>query len=192
MWVFCWRWVLWIPGHLWKVHSSLGEHHWLRSWGPTFSLIWALFLWKKRSRRSGERGGVLLCGSKSADSDVTDPAIQLHGDWSRRRLPQGADWAFLGLKLLCQINSICCLNNPRVLNFGKTQNGNSRLERLKKKCQESESWETAMKLWGTKHPVRTLKRRALREEGGGNGAVSFIWELWSWIPFSPCSCERKK
>lgn len=124
-WVFCWKWVEWRPGHLQKAHSSLGELHYLMGWGPSFSLIWVPFLWKKRSWRFRERTEVLLCGSKNADWDVTDPAIQLHGDWSGRHLPQGADWAFLGLKLLCQINCICCLNNTRVLNFGKTQNGNS-------------------------------------------------------------------
>lgn len=83
------------------------------------------FFWKKESWRFRERVEFLLYGSENADWDVTDPAIQLHRDWSGKHLPQGADWAFLGLKLLCQINFICCLNNDRVLNFGKNQNGNS-------------------------------------------------------------------
>lgn len=122
---FCNKSTRWIPGYLRKGHSSLGELHWLMGWGPAFSLIRVLFLWKKRSWRFRERAEVPLCGSKNADWDVTDPAIQLHGDWFGRHLPQGADWAFLGSKLLCQINFICCLNNARVLNCGKNQNGNS-------------------------------------------------------------------
>lgn len=53
------------------------------------------------------RGGFPLCGSKKADVDVTDPAIHSTGIDSTWGLwPHGADWAFLGRKLLCQINLI--------------------------------------------------------------------------------------
>lgn len=48
--------------------------------GTYFLLDLGSFPLKEEITKVWGEGDVLLCGSKSADSDVTDPAIQLHGD----------------------------------------------------------------------------------------------------------------
>lgn len=118
-WAFSWEGV-------WIRINRPGPQHTSSSAGnlmDILALMWAPFL-------TGEIlgslwGGPPLGECQNADNDGTDPAIQLHRDWFNEPLPRGADWAFVGRTLLCQINFIRCLSNFCAVSLQRNEHGNS-------------------------------------------------------------------